>query len=146
MRKFEIAKGFENEDVSLPTRATSKSAGYDLKSLETYVLKPGERHTFPTGLKACMEGDEVLYIFVRSSMAIKKGVRLSNSVGVIDADYYSNVDNDGHIMVSLFNFSDKEVEIVKGDRIAQGIFMKYLVVDDDMAAGTRTGGFGSTNK
>jgi dUTP pyrophosphatase len=146
MRKFEIAKGFEEKDVVIPVRATSKSAGYDLRSLETYTLKPGERHTFPTGLKACMEDDEVLYIFVRSSMAIKKGVRLSNSVGVIDADYYSNPDNDGHIMVSLFNFSDKDVEILAGDRIAQGIFMKYLATDDDVASGERKGGFGSTNK
>lgn len=146
MRKFEVCKGFENENVIIPTRATKKSAGYDLRSLISYDLKPNEKHTFPTGLKASMEEDEVLYIFIRSSMAIKKGVRLSNSVGVIDADYYSNKDNDGHIMISLFNFSNDVVHIEKDDRIAQGIFMKYLCVDEDNADGEREGGFGSTNK
>lgn len=146
MRKFEVCKGFENGDVVIPNRATKKSAGYDLRSLISYDLKPSERYTFPTGLKASMEEDEVLYIFIRSSMAIKKGVRLSNSVGVIDADYYSNKDNDGHIMISLFNFSNDVVHIEKGDRIAQGIFMKYLCVDDDIAVCEREGGFGSTNK
>lgn len=145
MRKFEIAKGFENSAVVLPERATKKSAGYDLRSLDEYDLKPGERHVFRTGLKACMEDDEVLYIFVRSSMAIKKGIRLSNSVGVIDADYYNNPDNDGHIMVSLYNFSSESVHISAGDRIAQAIFMKYLVTDDDSSDKERKGGFGSTN-
>lgn len=145
MRKFEVCSGFENCDIELPIRATKRSAGYDLKSIESYILKPNERHVFKTGLKACMEDDEVLYIFIRSSMAIKKGIRLSNSVGVIDADYYSNPDNDGHIMVSLYNFSDNEVEIKKGDRIAQAIFMKYLLVDDDDSEKERIGGFGSTN-
>lgn len=145
MRKFEICLGYENCDVQLPVRATKRSAGYDLRSIENYTLQPNERHVFKTGLKACMEDDDVLYIFIRSSMAIKKGVRLSNSVGVIDADYYSNKDNDGHIMVSLYNFSNEEVEIKKGDRIAQGIFMKYLLTDDDISTKERTGGFGSTN-
>lgn len=145
MRKFEICLGYENCDVQLPVRATKRSAGYDLRSIENYTLQPNERHVFKTGLKACMEDDDVLYIFIRSSMAIKKGVRLSNSVGVIDADYYSNKDNDGHIMVSLYNFSNEEVEIKKGDRIAQGIFMKYLLTDDDISTKQRTGGFGSTN-
>lgn len=145
MRKFEICSGYENCDVQLPVRATKRSAGYDLRSIENYTLQPNERHVFKTGLKACMEDDDVLYIFIRSSMAIKKGVRLSNSVGVIDADYYSNKDNDGHIMVSLYNFSNEEVEIKKGDRIAQGIFMKYLLTDDDISTKERTGGFGSTN-
>lgn len=145
MRKFEICLGYENCDVQLPVRATKRSAGYDLRSIENYTLQPNERHVFKTGLKACMDDDDVLYIFIRSSMAIKKGVRLSNSVGVIDSDYYSNKDNDGHIMVSLYNFSNEEVEIKKGDRIAQGIFMKYLLTDDDISTKQRTGGFGSTN-
>lgn len=145
MRKFEICLGYENCDVQLPVRATKRSAGYDLRSIENYTLQPNERHVFKTGLKACMDDDDVLYIFIRSSMAIKKGVRLSNSVGVIDSDYYSNKDNDGHIMVSLYNFSNEEVEIKKGDRIAQCIFMKYLLTDDDISTKQRTGGFGSTN-
>ena len=145
MRKFEIAKGFENREVVLPTRATKKSAGYDLRTLESYDLKPGERHVFPTGLKAMMEEDEVLYVFVRSSIGIKKGLRLCNSVGVIDADYYNNPNNDGHIMVALHNFSNEVVHIEAQDRIAQAVFMKYLIVDDDNTNNERLGGVGSTN-
>ncbi len=91
-----------------------------------------------------MEDDEVLLIFPRSSLAIKKGLRLTNSVAVIDADYYGNENNDGHIMISLFNFSDHDVVIEDQERIAQGIFMKYLPTDDDDAKGERVGGFGST--
>ena len=144
MRAFEIAKGFEEANVVLPTRATEKSAGYDLRALGGYTLKPGETHFFKTGLKARMEKDDVLLLFPRSSLAIKKGLRLTNSVAVIDADYYGNENNDGHIMISLFNFSDHEVTIEGQERIAQGIFIKYLTTDDDQASGERKGGFGST--
>ena len=91
-----------------------------------------------------MEKDDVLLLFPRSSLAIKKGLRLTNSVAVIDADYYGNENNDGHIMISLFNFSDHEVTIEDQERIAQGIFIKYLTTDDDQASGERKGGFGST--
>ncbi len=144
MRKFEIAKGFENENIIMPSRATKKSAGYDFRCLEGYTLKPGETHFFKTGLKAKMEDDEVLLIFPRSSLAIKKGLRLTNSVAVIDADYYGNENNDGHIMISLFNFTDHDVVIESQERIAQGIFIKYFATDDDDATGIRAGGFGST--
>ncbi len=144
MRKFEVAKGFENENVIIPVRATSRSAGYDLRCLEGYTLKTGESHVFKTGLKAKMEDDEVLLIFPRSSLAIKKGLRLSNSVAVIDADYYGNPSNDGHIMISLFNFSDHDVTIEAQERIAQGMFIKYLTTEDDVSSGTREGGIGST--
>lgn len=144
MRKFEIAKGFEDKEIVLPKRATSKSAGYDFRALEGYTLKPGETHFFATGLKARMNDDDVLLVFPRSSLAIKKGLRLTNSVAVIDADYYGNPSNDGHIMISLFNFSDHDVTIEPQERIAQGIFMKYLVTEDDDSKETRSGGFGST--
>lgn len=144
MRKFEVAKGFEKERVTLPQRATSRSAGYDLRALEGASIAPGETHLFKTGLKAAMEEDEVLLIFPRSSLAVKKGLRLSNSVAVIDADYYGNPDNDGHIMISLFNFSQETQVIEAGDRIAQGVFVKYEVTDDDHVNGSRQGGFGST--
>lgn len=144
MRKFEIAKGYEDKEVVIPVRATSKSAGYDFRALEGYTLKPGETHFFATGLKAMMNDDEVLLVFPRSSLAIKKGLRLTNSVAVIDADYYGNPSNDGHIMISLFNFSDHDVTIEAQERIAQGIFMKYLTTEDDKAEAKREGGFGST--
>lgn len=146
MRKFEIAKGFENQGVTLPKRGSIHSSGYDIWSLEEYTLKKGEMHVFATGIKAMMEEDEVLLLVVRSSIGIKKGLALANQVGVIDSDYYSNPKNDGHIMVALRNLSDGDVTIQKGDRICQGIFMKYLVTVDDEVTSLRDGGIGSTGR
>ena len=100
----------------------------------------------PTGIKAYMEDDEVLYLYNRSSNPKKKGLILANSVGVIDKDYYGNPENDGHIMFAFFNLKDEDITIKKGDAIGQGVFSKYLVTDDDVAGGDRTGGFGSTDK
>ncbi len=146
MRKFYIAKGFENRDVILPKRGTSKSAGYDFSTLEEITIKPNEKVLVNTGVKAEMEDDEVLLIFPRSSIAVKKGLQLTNSVAVIDADYFSNPNNDGHIMIPLNNISSKEVTLQKGERIAQGIFVKYLITDDDNSTSSRVGGYGSTGE
>lgn len=99
----------------------------------------------PTGLKVKMPHSEALFIFARSSLSIKKGLMMSNSVGVIDADYYGNPDNDGHIMVSLFNVRSEPVTIKKGERVAQGIFLRYEKTTDDETEGrVRLGGFGSS--
>ena len=146
MRHFYICKGFEKENVMLPTRSTKFSAGYDFRSMEDIVLKPGESHIFQTGVKAQMDEDDVLLVFIRSSLAIKSGLSLSNSVAVIDADYFSNPTNDGHIMIALRNNSDKEVEVRKYDKIAQGIFVKYGLTKDDCCQQERTGGTGSTGR
>ena len=150
LRGFEIAKGFENSNINLPVRSTKNSAGYDVEAAEDCVIpafKPGQKPTLvKTGIKAYMESDEVLILANRSSNPGKKGLILANSIGVVDSDYYGNPDNDGHIMYAFFNFKAEDVEIKKGDRIGQAIFQKYLVTDDDIAQGERTGGFGSTNK
>ena len=90
--------------------------------------------------------DEVLILANRSSNPGKKGLILANSIGVIDSDYYGNPDNDGHIMFAFFNIKDEDIEIKKGDAIGQGIFQKFLTVDEDLAEGERMGGFGSTSK
>lgn len=149
-RGFEIAKGFENSNINLPVRSTKNSAGYDVEAAEDCVIpafKPGQKPTLvKTGIKAYMESDEVLILANRSSNPGKKGLILANSIGVVDSDYYGNPDNDGHIMYAFFNFKAEDVEIKKGERIGQAIFQKYLVTDDDIAQGERTGGFGSTNK
>ena len=149
-RGFEIAKGFENSNINLPVRSTKNSAGYDVEAAEDCVIpafKPGQKPTLvKTGIKAYMESDEVLILANRSSNPGKKGLILANSIGVVDSDYYENPDNDGHIMYAFFNFKAEDVEIKKGERIGQAIFQKYLVTDDDIAQGERTGGFGSTNK
>ncbi len=146
MRQFFVCKGFEHMNVTLPKRSTKFSAGYDFRSLENYILKPGEAHIFKTGVKAKMNEDDVLLIFIRSSLAIKYGLSLSNSVAVIDADYFSNPANDGHIMIAIRNNSLTPVEIKVSDKIAQGIFVKYERTEDDSCLQRRTGGTGSTGR
>lgn len=149
-RGFEVAKGFEDKNINLPERKTKFSAGYDIESAEDIVIPkfiPGMKPTLvKTGIKAYMMDDEVLYLYNRSSNPSKKGLVLANSVGVVDKDYYGNPDNDGHIMFAFFNIKDEDIEIKKGDAIGQGVFAKYLTVDDDSSEGIRQGGFGSTNK
>lgn len=149
-RGFEIAKGFENKGINLPERKTRCSAGYDIESAEDCVIpafKPGIKPTLiKTGIKAYMPDNEYLMLCNRSSNPKKKGLILSNSVGIVDADYYGNVDNDGAIMFAFYNVFAEDVEIKKGDIIGQAIFQKYEIVDGDNAEGERVGGFGSTNK
>ena len=149
-RGFEIAKGFEDKNINLPVRKTKYSAGYDMECAEDTVVPkfvPGVKPTLiPTGVKAYMQDDEVLYLYNRSSNPKKKGLILANSVGVVDKDYYGNPDNDGNIMFAFYNVFDEDITIKKGEAIGQGVFAKYLVTDDDAASGERQGGFGSTDK
>ena len=148
-RGFEIAKGFENFGVKLPERKTRLSAGYDIEAIEDTIIKPFEIGKKPTlvktGLKVYMPDNEYLMLVNRSSNPGKKGLVLANGIGIIDADYYENEDNDGHIMFAFYNIKDEDIEIKKGDRIGQAIFTPYLVADTDTANGERNGGFGSTN-
>ena len=150
VRKFEVAKGFEDKGINLPVRKTKYSAGYDIEAAEDVIVPSFKKGMNPTlvktGIKAYMQDDEVLILANRSSNPKKKGLILANSIGVIDKDYYGNPDNDGHIMFAFYNRKDEDVEIKKGDCIGQGIFQKYLVTDDDIATGERLGGFGSTSK
>lgn len=99
-----------------------------------------------TGIKAYMQKGEVLKLYIRSSMAAKRGLALANQTGIVDKDYFNNKDNEGHIMVALINLSALPVFIPAGTRIAQGIFETYLVADQDDAQGVREGGFGSTGE
>ena len=150
LRGFEVAKGFEDKNINLPIRKTKYSAAYDIEAAEETILpsfKKGMKPTLiPTGLKTYMQEDEVLLIVPRSSGPKKQGIMFPHNVGVIDSDYYENIDNDGHIFIQCINIKDKDVVIKKGEAIAQAIFQKYLVTDNDVAEGERAGGFGSTNK
>ena len=85
-------------------------------------------------------------LFIRSSLGIKRGLALPNAVGVIDADYYENADNDGEIMAKLDNHGDEAVELKRGDSFMQGIFVKYFVTDGDTTEAVRQGGIGSTGR
>ena len=158
MRKFAVAKGYEDKGVNLPKRATKNAAGYDFEAVEDIVIpsiwkqilsgkvlqgiKPELVHT---GIKAQMESDESLKLFNRSSNP-KLGLILANGVGVVDSDYFENPGNDGEIMFAFFNFWPKDVLVSKGQKIGQGVFQKFLLTDDDKTTGIRVGGFGSTGK
>ena len=148
MRRFEIAKGWEDKGINLPVRKTARAAGYDIEAAEDIIIPKFERGIkptlIPTGLKAYCEDDECFLLLNRSS-GPKKGFLMANSVGLIDSDYYGNPDNDGHFYFAYFNCSDHDIEVKKGDIIGQVVFTKFLTVDDDNAMGTRQGGFGSTD-
>lgn len=145
MRRFEIVSAYINEGVNIPVRATSSSAGYDLESIENIVIKPREIVLVKTGLRIKMPANEVVLVYPRSSLAVKKGLMMSNSVGVIDSDYY-NAKNEGHVMIPLFNFTDQEVKIEKHERLAQAIFTTYFKTVDEKDSGVvRLGGFGSSD-
>lgn len=143
-RGFERVTGYKY--VNLPKRKTKQSAGYDIESAIDAVITPGETKLIPTGIKAYMKPYEWLGIYIRSSLAIKYGIILANSVAVVDSDYYNNPDNEGHLMLPIRNVSGLPYTVKKGDRIAQGIFHRYYKVDGDKTDGSRIGGFGSTGK
>ncbi|MCR3906329.1 MAG: dUTP diphosphatase [Tenericutes bacterium] len=147
MRKFEVIEKYKHLNPQIPKRATDSSAGYDLAAIEDVTIEPNEIKRVPTGLKVQIPKSEAMFIFARSSIATKKGLILSNGVGVVDSDYYNNESNEGHIMVSLLNIKDHAVTIEKGERVAQGIFLTYQKTDnDDTGNVARLGGFGSSGK
>ena len=118
-------------EYSLPKRDSVYTAGYDIYILEDLTIKPGERKKVPTGIKSYFDKEEVLLLVVRSSMGFKYNIRLCNQVGVIDADYYNNKDNEGHIWLMIQNEGDEEYNFKKGEAIVQGLFMKYLTTKSD---------------
>jgi len=119
------------EKLELPKRETQGAAGYDFYLLEDLSLAPGEVKKVATGVKAKMPLDEVLFLIVRSSVGFKYNVRLVNQVGVIDADYYDNPDNEGEIFYKVQNEGEEVREFKAGESLVQGIFLKYLTVDED---------------
>ena len=147
MRKFEIVKDEfrkNSGEIKLPTRATRNSAGYDFYSPVDITIPPHEMVMIWTDIKASMYWDNVLILNVRSSMG-KQPVMIANTQGWIDSDYYGNPDNDGNIGFRLLNLGDTPYEIKAGDRIGQGMFIKYGTIKNDNTTAERKGGFGSTN-
>lgn len=133
----------EFESITIPTRATINSAGYDFRTLRDVTIPPGKAVKVPTGIRAYMLDDEVLSMHIRSSLGFKRNVRLSNSTGIVDSDYFY-AENEGHIWVALYNDGDEDVFIAAGDKVAQGVFSKFLTTGD-VVGEMRTGGFGSTD-
>ena len=171
-RGFELVSKYDGQEINLPQRASKASAGYDLEAAVDISLPsiwqvllangglnqavslghlPEENEKFlastlvPTGVKAFMPDDEYLLLANRSSNPMKRQLALPNGIGVIDADYYNNDNNEGEIFVQLINYGLKPYQIKKGDRIAQAIFTPYQKVDETgIDLGDRTGGFGSS--
>ena len=131
-------------EIALPKRATAGSAGYDFVSTLEVTIPAGGTALIPTGIRAEMEQGWVLLLFPRSSLGFKYGMRLSNTVGVIDSDY-AFAKNEGHIMVKLRNPLSGPVTIGRGERFCQGVFLPFGTAEEDEVLTGRTGGFGSTN-
>lgn len=143
IRGFELVKDAP-ADTILPRRSTKGSAGYDFYAPYDIILTPHSCSKLVfLNVKAYMQPDEKLQMYIRSSLAVKSNITLETS-GLIDSDYYSNPDNDGNIGVKFRNNGDAPIIITKGTRCCQGVFGKYLIADGDDVNETRTGGYGST--
>lgn len=148
LRGFELVSSYTNKDIVIPARKTQYSAGYDIAAAEDVLLSSATVTLVPTGIKAYMQHDEYLGIHIRSGFSVKNSLALINGQGIIDADYYNNIENEGHIFIAIFNYNSQNITINKGTRIAQAIFYRYLLTDIDknIQTLTRTGGLGSTGK
>lgn len=166
--RFHHIEGYE--DIPLPTRATADSAGYDLCVAEDITIpsfwankdlaridtlftvgkdkiKEGLAPTLvPTGVSCELPHGYYLSLSARSSLPLKNLLIVANAPGIIDADYFGNASNLGHIYVQLLNLAPWNVVIPKGTKIAQAIIQKYETTNDDQASGDRIGGFGSSDK
>ena len=176
MAKFEKVSRFAEINLPMPVRKTAQSAGYDFVVAEDIIIPPYkelvekmEEHKpvflanlndaaaavkeagakvslVSTGMKCQLDEGTYLELSVRSSCPLKHWLILGNSVGIIDADYYNNPDNEGEIFFQIINLAPFAIHLKRGDAIGQGIIKPYLVTEDDNATGERTGGFGSTDK
>ncbi len=132
-------------NVKLPKRATTGSAGHDISIPFPIAVAPTDTLMIPTGIRCKMARDYVMLVFVRSSVGIKKHLQLVNQTGVIDSDYY-NADNEGHLFVCLKNEGNDVVQFLPGDNIVQAVFVPFGVADTEEVTEERTGGIGSTTR
>ena len=143
MVKFEKVKRME-EDIKLPERSTLNSAGYDFFALEDIIFNPESITRVFTGVKCELMPNQVLILANRSSNPSKKGLVLLNGIGVVDADYYGNPDNDGEIAFEFYNMLNESVEIKKGEKLGQGLILAFDKTEDDFVTKIRESGWGST--
>lgn len=150
MVKFEKVKKYEDkEEIKIPVRSTTNSAGYDFFAMEDVVFPAKKLTRVMTGIKCELMPDMLLLLANRSSNPSKKHLILANGVGIVDADYYNNPDNDGEIGFEFYNISDEDVTIKKDEKIGQGVIIHFTKTENDIGYGvtaTRTGGFGSTGR
>ena len=149
-RRFEFVDRVKGKEFKLPERSTKNSSGYDFYAPERVEIPPyklGDNPTMvKTGVKAYMPDVEFLMLANRSSNPKKKKLVVANGVAIIDADYVDNEENEGEIGFLFYNVSKETVVIEAGEKLGQGIFVRYGITDDDEAVGERIGGFGSTGR
>ena len=152
MIKFEFVErakklpnfGAEGSSFRLPERSTKNAAGYDFYNFEEVTIEPGEIKYVKTGVKAKFPDNIALLLLNRSSNPKKKGLELANGVGLVDADYYNNSDNEGEIAFAFKNTKTEPVTLQPGEKLGQGMFVSFFLSQDDSVENERTGGFGST--
>jgi dUTP pyrophosphatase len=135
------------DSIELPKRSTSGSAGHDFRSPAQLTIGVKGSIKIPTGIRCKIDTGWVLQVYPRSSYGFKYGVKMANTIPVIDSDYYY-ANNEGHIFIKLVNDSSlaQTLNIDKGDAFCQGVFLPYGVADDDDVTEVRTGGIGSTGR
>ena len=143
MREFEQVTKFKG--AIIPQRETEASAGYDIAAYYDGQIEPHETVMIATGIKCRMEKTEHLQLHLRSSVSIYNNLMIACGFGIIDADYYNNSKNEGHIYIPIRNLGDTTFYYKKGEKLAQGIFVPFLKTDSDNASGKRVGGYGSTS-
>lgn len=146
-----VIPAYEDLMVEFSNKHLSKTDGYiepvTLDEMAALTKEYGVKPTLvPTGAKAKLESYEYLEMAVRSSCPLKYWLVMPNSVGIVDADYYNNPDNEGHIHLQLINLSPVPIQLHKGDCVGQGIIHIYQTAENDNASGKRVGGFGSTDE
>jgi len=141
--EFRVHPGLE---IKLPTRGTNTSAGYDISSPVEIVVAPHSVSALVlTDVCVELQEDEFLMIVPRSSLGMKRNLMLANTVGVVDSDYFDNVSNGGNIGLKLYNFGDVPAVVSAGEKVVQGIIMKFQTFGEYVET-ARSGGFGSTSK
>lgn len=143
-RKFYKVQRVKDIKFDMPKRSTKYSAGYDFTNPEEVTIEPNKIAYVKTGIKASMYRNEALILANRSSNPKKKGLVLINGIGLIDADYFNNPDNEGEIAFAFMNITDEPITIQAGEKLGQGFFIDYHMTEDDEALEERKGGFGST--
>lgn len=148
--KFDAYAKEAYDNIELPTRATSGSAGYDFKAPFKFGVPVGWSRKIPTGIRVRIDEGWWLSCLPRSSLGFKHRLQLDNTIGVIDSDYYYS-DNEGHIFIKVTNDSKKttganRLTVNAGDSFVQAIFLPYGITYDDQTTAARNGGMGSTDR
>ena len=135
------------DNIKLPLRATSGSAGYDFYLPYAITLKAGEETTIPTGIRFSCKKDWAMLFMSKSGLGSKNRLQLNTAISLIDSDYFYS-DNEGHILARIIHDSRNPKDILTlpaGKSFLQGLFVRFGITYDDKACGKRNGGFGSTN-